>query len=244
MDYEFEGKPRTRKDKEHFKIYERVFNNYTMRNLNFLVNRGLFRTLDYPISTGKEADVYRGTDSGKKNVAIKIYRVETSDFKKMSEYIDGDPRFRNVRHSKNALVNEWCKKEHRNLSDAHSVGIRVPEPYGFRNNVLVMEFIGEGGKASEMLKDSEVNDAEKVIEEVLFFVRRLYSKGLVHADLSAFNILMRGEKPHLIDMGQAVSVKHPRAYEFLRRDLYNLEKVAKKLGVKIDHSKIYQDMVK
>ncbi len=236
---------RTRKDSEHFKIYQRVFNGYTMKNLNQLINKGLFRTLDFPISTGKEADVFRGSTKDKTNVAIKIYRIETGNFRNMWEYIEGDPRFIGIRRNRNSMINAWCKKEHRNLNDASNVGLRVPSVLGYINNVLVMEFIGENGKAAPMLKDTKPEDPKKLIDEIIFFIKRLYDKaGLVHADMSAFNILMKNDIPYFIDMGQAVSIKHPRATEFLKRDLYNIGKMAKKYSIKIDHSKIYDEMTK
>ena len=236
---------KTKKDSEHFKIYQRVFNGYTMKNLNLMVNKEMFKTLDFPISTGKEADVFRGSTKDKENVAIKIYRVETGDFKNMWDYIEGDPRFVGIRRNRNSMVNAWCKKEYRNLSDAFDVGLRVPSVIGAINNVLVMEFIGENGKASPMLKDVIPKDPNKVIEEILFFIRRLYDKAkLVHADMSAFNILMKEDNPYFIDMGQTVSLRHPRSTEFLKRDLYNIGKMAKKYSIKIDPTEIYNEMVK
>ena len=76
-------------------------------------------------------------------VAVKIYRVGTSDFKKMQYYIQGDPRF-NVRTSnKRQLINTWVTKELRNLTRAQEVGVRVPKPIIAKNNILVMEFIGD-----------------------------------------------------------------------------------------------------
>ncbi|RLG20925.1 serine protein kinase RIO [Candidatus Micrarchaeota archaeon] len=232
------------KDSEHFKIFQRVFDEYTIKNIRTLIDRGIFRALDFPVSTGKEADVYRGSTRAGGYVAVKIYRIETGDFKNMWEYILGDPRFKKVGKGKRALIREWCKKEFRNLSEAYNIGIRVPQPFAFKENVLVMEFIGENGEASPLLKDVKVKQPKALIDEVITFIQRMYSEiRLVHADISEFNIMMKGEKPYLIDMGQAVNLKHPRALEFLKRDLYNVERMAKKMSVEVDHEKMYRQIV-
>ena len=89
----------TKRDKEHFKIHEGVFDTKTLKLLTSLANKRYFKTLDHPISTGKEADVYRATTKDG-FIAVKMYRIETSKFvKTMHKYIDGDPQALKTRNN-------------------------------------------------------------------------------------------------------------------------------------------------
>lgn len=236
---------RLRKGRDQLKVYGGVFDDRTIKTLTSLASKNLFNTLDHPISTGKEADVFRATTRDGEHRALKIYRVETSSFRNMERYIQGDPRFEHYKHTKRGIVNVWCQKEFRNLTIACNAGVRVPKPYRAMENVLVMEFIGTKGTAAPLLKDVGTEDWDSVIKEISNFIKLLYKKGrIVHADISEFNVMMLNNKPVLIDIGQAVSVKHPHAQEFLRRDLHNLETLARKHGVKFDAKKVFEDCLK
>ena len=73
----------------------------------------------------------------------------------------------------------------------------------------------------------------------------MYKKAnLVHADLSAFNVLIYRNKPYIIDLGQGVLSKHPRAFDFLRRDINNIVKHFLKYGINEDESRIYKEITK
>jgi len=213
---------------EDRKIESGVFDEYTKKTIYKLQNKGYFDTLDFPISTGKEADVYRGTTRDEKHVAVKIYRIETSNFKDMKKYLSFDPRFDEIKNNKRGIVKQWCKKEYKNLRDANEAGVRCPKPIKAIKNVLVMEYIGkEDGSPAPLLKDVEVEKPKKVIKKIEEHIDTLYDEAeLVHSDLSEFNILIQNQEPVIIDMGQAVSTKHPQAEEFLERDKKNLEKIS------------------
>ncbi|MBI1973216.1 serine protein kinase RIO [Candidatus Micrarchaeota archaeon] len=231
-------------DREFFKIYARVFDSQTLSTIRQMASRGFLNTLDFPIKTGKEGDVYRVTTKSGEHRALKIYRIETSNFRSMQDYIIGDPRFSSFRHSKRGMVYTWCQKEFRNLQDAERAGVRVPHAYKFDKNVLLLEFIGENGVAAPLLKDVKDADWSGVTKKLLLFIKLLYKKaGLVHGDLSEFNVMLPKAEPVMIDMAQAVKLEHPRAREFLKRDLYNLSRFAKKHGVKIDAEKEHERLV-
>jgi RIO kinase 1 len=234
-----------RKGRDQFKVYAGVFDNRTLKTLTSLASKKFFNTLDGPVSTGKEADVFKATTHSGEHRALKIYRIETSSFRNMEKYINGDPRFERYKHTKRGVVNVWCQKEFHNLTSAYSAGVRVPKPYKAMENVLVMDFIGKNGVAAPLLKDVGAKDWESVIKEISHFIKLLYKKAhIVHADISEFNVMMLNNKPVLIDIGQAVSVKHPRAQEFLRRDLRNVETLAKKHGVKFDAKRVYEECLR
>ena len=104
------------KGDEDRRVGSEVFDRLTLETLYKLAKMGYINQLQGAISTGKEANVFKGIDDEGNFVAVKIYRVGTSDFKKMQYYIQGDPRF-NVRTSnKRQLINTWVTKELRNLN--------------------------------------------------------------------------------------------------------------------------------
>ncbi|MDD2678445.1 MAG: serine protein kinase RIO [Candidatus Nanoarchaeia archaeon] len=212
--------------KEIFKVYNEVFDARTLKVLEKL-RKEYFEELESCISTGKEANVFRA--SAKKGfVAVKIFRMYTSSFDKMSPYILGDPRFNRVSKKKHEIIYLWAKKEFRNLSKAFESGVRVPKPLAFNQNVLVMEFIGENGLASPLLKDVKLENYAQYYDEIIKGMIKLYKSNLIHADLSEFNILHFNEKPVFIDMGQSVLKEHPNAMNFLKKDLHNINKFFEK----------------
>jgi RIO kinase 1 len=155
----------------------------------------------------------------------------------MQEYLQGDPRFGSVKGTKRSVIIAWAKKEFRNLKRAEEVGIRVPHPIAMRENILVMELVLQGDKPAPMLKDVDLDPEEalRVSNKIADYVVLLYQKAqLVHADLSEFNILYNGE-PVIIDMGQSVTLEHPLAQQFLRRDVANLARYfQKRYGIRLE----------
>ncbi len=211
---------------EQLKIEEGVFDNRTMLRIRKLFSHNIISKFEFIIAKGKEGDVYLA-DSGsgiveKEFVAVKIFRLETSSFEKRVDYIAGDPRFGRIKGGIFNIVSEWCKKEYGNLRIAEAAGVHAPKPYLYSGNVLAMEFIGEDGKPSQTLREAEVENPEAVLTTILGDVRKLYSRDLVHADLSEYNILMKKGVPYMIDFGQAVVIGHPKVEEFLERDVANI----------------------
>ena len=73
----------------------------------------------------------------------------------------------------------------------------------------------------------------------------MYNKaGIVHADLSPYNILMYKNKPYIIDVGQGVLLEHPKAYEFLKRDIHNIVHYFRKFSIKADEQEIFNRITK
>ncbi|MFX1484893.1 MAG: serine protein kinase RIO, partial [Promethearchaeota archaeon] len=90
-------KMKRRKDVDEFKVVEGVIDPPTLKVLYKLLNRGTISALHGAISTGKEANVYRGESTEGTPLAVKIYRMSTAETDFMLEYIVGDPRFKKVR---------------------------------------------------------------------------------------------------------------------------------------------------
>ena len=213
-------------DAEMRKVRNEVFDVLTLRTIYKLMESGVFSRLLRVISTGKEANVFLASDPSGNPLAVKIYRVETSEFRRVLPYIDGDPRFGRIPRDRRRLVYLWTKKEYKNLDTAFRAGAPVPYPVASRNNVLVMEFVGEDGVPAPRLRDYYPDDPERFVDELLDGLAAFYFKaGLVHADLSEYNILVRGSSPIIIDLGQAVPFDHPNAPFFLQRDLQQLSKI-------------------
>ncbi len=84
------------------------------------------------------------------------------------------------------------------------------------------------------MKEVSLKNPRQVYRRLLTYVKKLYQKAkLVHADLSEYNIMIWKNAPVLFDVSQAVTLEHPMADQFLRRDLQNLYKYFKKLGVDV-----------
>lgn len=223
FDYDIEKLGIRIKDADQLKVREDVFDEVTFLALYKLVHKKWISEIGGSISTGKEANVFYGERDGT-GIAIKIYRIRTANFNTMSAYIVGDRRFSNVRKNKKDLIFAWTKKEYSNLARARDAGIPVPDPLVWDRNILVMSFIGKDQRPYPHLRNAEIDNPDRIYQVIIGLINTLYHKaGLVHADLSEFNILY-GDKPYLIDMGQSVTLDHPRALPFLMRDIKNINR--------------------
>ena len=222
--------------KERFKIESEVFDKGTLLALSKIIKKGIVESVDYPVSTGKEANVFRGTSPEGKNVAIKIYKIETAHFFRKSGYLLADPRFEKIKHSDRGIVEAFARKEYKNLEICQKAGVHAPKPYYVDKHVLVMGFLGEGGLPYPLLELVGPLHGEKDLDSILMDIRAMYKAGLVHADISEYNIMM-GDVPYFIDFGQGVLLGHPNAGMYLERDVAVILKFFEKRGIKRDFEK-------
>jgi RIO kinase 1 len=220
---------------EQRKTEQGIFDHNTMRVLGKLFSKGIVSKLDYLIARGKEADIYLAEVGnseiveGEQLIALKFFRVDSTTFFNIKDYILGDPRFeRQIGRGRYSIIKTWCKKEFGNLSIAIQAGVHAPKPYIYSENILGMQFLGDKENIAPKLLDTELENPGAILNHIIKDVGRLFSYGLVHTDLSEYNILMHNGLPYMIDFGQAISIKHPRAQEFLKRDLANLLKFFRK----------------
>jgi len=220
---------------------ESVFDERTIFQLNKLLVNGPLEKIEGIISAGKEANVYLAYDQKGKEVAIKIYKIDSNTSRWMRNYIIGDPRFKKIPRNISKIIYLWAKKEYKNLKRAYKAGLRVPEPLYIKCNILIMEYIGFEAIPAPKLKDiKNPIDKIKLFKEILSFIKILYQKAkLVHGDLSEFNILYHNQKPIVIDISQAVSIQHPKAEIYLVRDIKNIFNFFKRLGVITPDPKSY-----
>ena len=223
------------KDDNDRKTYDEVFDKQTLLAIYKLFSDGSFDILDFPISTGKEGNVFRGITHAGDYVAVKIFRLSTSTFRDLGKYILGDPRFKKVAKRFPQIIFAWAKKEFSNLERFSQAGVRVPEPIAIHKNVLVMEYIGDESMPAPKMKDVTLEDPNATAEYLLNSVKRAYSKGsIVHGDMSEYNVLITDDAPVIIDLAQAVVLDHWMSQELLERDVSNLARFFKKSGVVID----------
>ena len=218
------------KDADQFKVEASVFDDATFAALYKLVQDGHIDAFGGPISTGKEANVYSAL-VGDSTVAVKVYRINASDFREMGEYLQGDPRFESLGGDKKSIVMAWVRKEFANLGRARRAGVRVPEPLAVERNVLVMEYLGTESGRARRLGEVTLENPETAYEVLREYVRRLYDAGLVHGDLSEYNVVVEGSTVYVIDLGQAVTVHHPNSDDFLERDCRNVANFFARQGV-------------
>lgn len=231
------------KDTEQFKVEEGVFDEATYAAIYRLVQDGVVEAFGGPISTGKEANVYTALGGerarrildreGDVEIAIKVYRIRAASFKDMREYLVGDPRFAELSDKKDVVL-AWTRKEQANLERARDAGVRVPTALDSERNVLAMEFIGSDGERAKRLTEVHIENPETAYEVLREYIRRLYDAGLVHGDLSPFNVLFHAGQLVVIDVGQAVTIHHPESRSFLERDCDNVANFFAKQGVDTD----------
>ena len=197
-----------------------------------LVDDGLVDEVIRPLMSGKEADVYV-VRCGSSVRCAKIYKdAMKRSFKKAVQYTEG----RKVRNSRRARAIEkgskfgrrqqeetWQNAEVDALYRLANAGVKVPQPYGCFDGVLLMELItDEDGEVAPRLNDVSMS-AEQAREDhalVMQYVMRMLCTGLVHGDLSEFNVLVNAEGPVIIDLPQAVDASsNNNARSMLARDV-------------------------
>jgi len=200
-----------------------------------LVDDGLVDEVLRPLMSGKEADVYI-VRCGSKIRCAKIYKDALKrSFKKAAQYTEG----RKVRNSRRARAIEkgskfgrkqqedtWQNAEVDALYRLARAGVRVPEPYGCFDGVLLMELItDENGDVAPRLNEVSMS-AEQAREDhaqVMHYVMCMLCAGLVHGDLSEFNVLVDENGPVIIDLPQAVdAAANNNARAMLERDVKNM----------------------
>lgn len=223
---------RLEKDSETYKIMAGVFDSSTLLTLYHMIHQGVFDIFYGVVSGGKESNIFCARDKRGNYVAAKIYRIATSDFRTMYRYIVGDPRFKGITKERRRIIYAWASREFKNLQRAFDAGVAVPRPIRHERNVLAMEFLGEQGVPYPRMKASPPEKPKETFEKLLDAVGRLYREArLVHSDLSEYNVMLTPE-PVLIDFSMGTDIANPMADELLLRDLSNLVRYFRKLGVK------------
>jgi len=216
-------------------LLDEFFDHPALLAVSRLVNRGLFDSIDYPISTGKEGGVFRAT-AGPEFRAVKIYRIGNSVFRHLPPYALEALRRESSVKNFGGLIFAWTRREHTILGRLADAGVRAPHPYGHFRNVLVMEFIGSPeGMAAPRIVDVPIDDPAALYKDLVLQIGRMARDArLVHGDLSPYNVLFHDGRVVLIDVAQAVSADHPEARRLMERDIRNFSKFFGRLGFEVE----------
>ena len=163
--------------RDKFETYKNVFDEKTLLVLEKLSDQGYFQELKSPISIGKEANVFSAIKKDGTYVCVKIYRTFTADFKRMYRYIAPDTRFKGLQKKRMQIIRAWAQREYRNLLLAHELKINAPLSYAVKENVLVMEFIGDKkGNPAKRLKDNAPNDIKNFSKTLMNDISKMAEK--------------------------------------------------------------------
>jgi RIO kinase 1 len=162
----------------------------------------------------------------------------------MIYYIRGDPRFSPIGRSKREIINQWVKKEMKNLERLWKLNVPAPRPIKALQNLLVMEYIGDHSKAAPLLKDVKLENPKRICDEILAYIRKMYVDGeFIHSDLSEYNVLFYRNTPYLIDLAQGVVKDHPLSLDFLKRDIQNVTRFFRKYEILYDADEIFRELI-
>lgn len=206
---------------------ENVMDPRTRLILYKLVNTGMLKEINGCVSTGKEANVYYAVASDGSAAAVKVYKTSILVFKDRDQYVSGEFRFqRYCKSNPRKMVRTWAEKEARNLTRLQAGGVLAPAVKLLRQHVLVMEFLGEDGWPAPRLKEVRFPSAAALDQcylDLCCTMRKMFARcKLIHGDLSEYNLLLYRGRVVVIDVSQSVESDHPRAMDFLRRDIANV----------------------
>jgi len=205
------------------------------KRLESLIEAGLIDTVVRQLMSGKEANVYV-VRSGEETLCAKIYKEATQrSFRQAVDYTENRKvkntrqaraMAKGTRYGREAQEAAWQSAEVDALHRLFAAGVRVPAPRNFCDGVLLMELVSDpDGNAAPRLNDVVFTAEEALVHHasLLREVVRMLGAGVIHGDLSEFNILLSEEGPVIIDLPQAVDAAgNNHAKRLLIRDVVNL----------------------
>jgi len=227
----------------------------TPKRIEPLIEDGLVDEVLRPLMSGKEAAVYV-VRCGAQVRCAKVYKeANKRSFRQAAEYQEG----RKVRNSRQARAmakgskygrkeaeDAWQNAEVAALFRLASAGVRVPKPFDFQDGVLLMELVTDAdGDAAPRLNDVHL-EAEEAREYHTFVIRQIVlmlCAGLVHGDLSEFNVLLGPDGPVIIDLPQAVDAAgNNHAFSMLQRDVANMAHYFGRFAPELKDTRYAQEM--
>ncbi len=190
---------------------------YDLLALNALVKAEILEYLGPPIGIGKEADVLEGVTPLEETVAVKFHRLGRTSFRdtrRKREYLSDRRHTSWLYQSRLA-----AETEYEALKKMHEAGVQVPEPIHQNRHIIVMQYI-KGTQLSDIIS---LEEPDIFLNDILDNMKKAYAAGVIHSDLSEYNVLI-DEETHvwIIDWPQYISTDHPNAEEILERDIGNI----------------------
>ena len=200
-----------------------------------LIDDGVIDEVIRALKSGKEATVYL-VRSGTQTRCAKVYRdMRQRSFQRRAQYQEGRKMRgsrqtramkKNTRFGRSEHESAWKNAEVDALYRLHAAGVRVPKPYGFFNDVLIMELVTDaGGQPAPRLGEIDLSpeQAREYHEFLMRQIVRMLNIGLIHGDLSEFNVLVGPDGPVIIDLPQVVNAAgNNGALAMLERDVNNI----------------------
>jgi RIO kinase 1 len=207
------------------------------KRLQPLVEDGVIDSVERQLMSGKEAMVFV-VRCGAESRCAKVYKeADKRSFRQAVDYTENRKTknsrqaramAKGTRFGREAQENAWQSAEVGALFRLAAAGVRVPRPYHFHAGVLLMELVSDDeGNAAPRLNDTELTPeiAIELHRRLIGEVVRMLSAGIVHGDLSEFNILLGDDGPVIIDLPQAVDAAgNNHAQRMLVRDVDNLRR--------------------
>ena len=210
------------------------------------------------LKSGKEGTVYccrAAPRTGHDLLAVKVYRSqEHRMFHNNAVYQEGrwigDRRLeravaKKTKTGRSVRSDSWVSQEYNALERLHNAGASVPRPLARNGQALLMEFIGDEDGPAPLLQNADVakEAAVPLFRRILEEVGLWLTNGLIHADLSPYNILVWEGQPVVIDFPQAMDPEtNPRARELLTRDVTNVCRYFGRHGIRADAEGIAIDL--
>ncbi|MEM1564594.1 MAG: serine/threonine-protein kinase RIO2 [Candidatus Bathyarchaeia archaeon] len=205
-----------RQTRQPYLGYTLNYAGYDCLAINAFVKAGILEAFGKPLGVGKEADVYDALTPTGERIAIKFHRL-------------GRISFRQTRRKRGWTTEDthWllrsrkaAEKEYEALTLVYPKGVAVPKPISQNRHAIAMSAI-EGAELAQL---REIPNPKKVLMEILRNIRKAYLKaGVIHADLSEYNIILKPDNHILIiDWPQHVTKDHPNAQQLLKRDVENV----------------------
>ena len=206
------------------------------KGLQPLIDEGMVSSVVRQLKSGKEAEVFVVL-CGSETRCAKVYKdAEHRGFHKLAQYQEGrkargsrDARAmgKASRHGRKQQEEEWKNAEVDALYKLAYAGVRVPKPYSIYAGVLLMELVQDAeGNPAPRLNDVALASAEQAVEWHAFMIHQIVlmlCAGLIHGDLSEYNVLIDKDGPVVIDLPQAVSAaSNNNAFAMLERDVNNM----------------------
>jgi len=215
------------------------YNGLDLLALKALVDRNVIESLGKPLGVGKEADVYDAISPKGERLAIKFFRIGRTSFKKYEKHRTALLSA----HSYMAASMKSAAREYQALRILHPKGVKVPKPIARNRHVIVTGFF----QGIELASAQYLTDPMKILGEILENVKKARDAGVIHSDLSVYNVLVTPEEEILIiDWPQWVSPKHPMAESYLKRDIAGVLKFFKRkwkiLELPPEYSKLIQEI--
>ena len=198
--------------------YQLTIHGYDVLAIRALARKGVVEAISTTqIGVGKDADVYVGVTPTGEKVAVKFNRVGGRTASRRAGY--HSHVFADKHHTSWLYVSRLIAKKEYDALVLLSPIARVPKPVAWNRHVLVMEFV-EGTELAE-LRDDELTreEAREVLDRILEEYLKIVRFGIVHSDLSEFNVVLTDDDILIIDWAQHLTTAHPESYELLKRDL-------------------------